>query len=169
MAQCLGGTREQPRHWVRFTADGDVEQRGRVDGCKVDGRPDLDRCHGCPAFRGTDRDGIVRGITALNGDLVAMTRAEHEAWEEDPEAFWARVADGSPWVLRHSGTLEWDEHWAAYQREYHARMSAEQRERRRETNREAARRYRQRAKDRHLNSIPPANSRARDLVAEGGL
>ena len=171
MAQCLGGTPARPQQWVRFTPDGDREERGRVEGCKVQGNPTPASCYGCPAFRGVDRDGIVRDILAPNGDLVAMTAAEHEAWQDDPEAFFARRADGSIWNLRHSGTLEWDEHWAAYQRAYYARMDDEQRARRRAKNAEAAARYRRR--NRHLNhprggedvGVPPGragHARARD-------
>lgn len=107
------------------------DQLGRVDGCRVPGRPTPDACYGCPAYRGIDRYGLDHpGVE--DGEYVALTAAEHDAsMGFDTPSDWLAAQGASPWSLRHSGTIEWDEHWAGYQRGYRARMTDPQRERQR--------------------------------------
>jgi hypothetical protein len=149
MGSCMGGADPRfPQRWVQWDPDGNETERvGRVDGCGVNRKgTSLKYCHGCPAYRGVDRDGIEWGMTYPDGEPRLMTGREHDAWQEDPDAFWA-AHEGGGWSMRFSGTLEWDEWWAGWMRDYRARMSEEQRDRHREQSRERMRRMRQRRRE----------------------
>ena len=170
---CLGGSWEAPRAWVRLGPDGVAELVGRVEGCRVEGeRTRRKLCHGCPAFRGLDRDGIVQSGVAANGEPYALSEAEYEAWQDEPERFWTRKDGGSIWGWRRSGTLEWQEHWNAYMQGY--RQARPRKDRDPERERERSRRYRARKRHGKLpahaetGEVPPARAGHVRVRARGG-
>lgn len=151
---CLGGTREEPKTWVRFRA---LEQE-HIEGRWCDReQPFTSRrsCSACPAYRGTRWDGSTASGIAPNGDVVALSLPEYEEYEraleasfEDDDFSLLRMLldklDGGigQRTMREAGDPDAQDVWSRYMRAYRTRMSDEQRARQRETTRLRVARHR---------------------------
>jgi hypothetical protein len=88
---CLGGTRDEPRIWWRYNANGDfVRVEGRI--CQNDAkryanpRTSRTKCAMCPAFRGVRANGTAANGCAPNGDPIGLSSAEHGRYQLALEA-----------------------------------------------------------------------------------
>lgn len=128
---CLGGTREEPREWIRIRPGGVLEhQAGRV--CdRTEPRTSRPYCSPCPAYRGKRTDTTRATGLYPDGEPYALSVAEHAAYEvaiaaalEDDDfsliAAWeSRLAEGiGDQALRRIGDPDALERRAAYMREY---------------------------------------------------
>lgn len=154
---CLGGTPAQPLPWIRFRAGG-VEERIEGRWCERQ-QPFTSRqsCSSCPAYRGVRWDGTTATGLAPNGDLIALRADEYaqlviareKAFEDDDfsllGALYARLEGAvGERTMRENGDPDAQDRWAAYMREYRARMDQEQRDRAREKTRQRVARHRAR-------------------------
>lgn len=84
---CLGGTREEPRDWVRISPDGEETPMTGRFACNVVGpRTSRRKCSGCPAYRGIRRDGSTATGLAPDGTPYALRPAELEQYRAALEA-----------------------------------------------------------------------------------
>lgn len=81
---CLGGTRDEPRVWMHYRADGEVvRQNGRICTGKRLANPHTSRraCAECPAFRGLRWDGKVANGMSPDDRPHGLTVEESARWE----------------------------------------------------------------------------------------